>query len=131
METTDTRWPDSLTALHWVGILAALVSAGIHLLLGVRLVPSPLGVSFLLAAGGFVGGVGLVLAGRRRRTVYAVGVPFTAVQILLWYVFNFTDGSKSFPADIGALGAADKVTQAALIGVLLALLWRGDANRGA
>jgi hypothetical protein len=113
---------DSLNGLHWLGILAALVTAGVHLLLGVRMFPSTLGISFILAGLGFLGAVALVVLDYRRRTVYAVGIPFTLVQILLWYFVNFTDGTKSFPGDIGTLGAIDKLAQVVLVLVLIALL---------
>lgn len=112
----------SLTGLHWLGIVAALVTAAIHLLLGVRLVPSGLGISFVLAGLGFLGGVTLVLADYRRRAVYGIGVPFTLVQIGLWYYLNFAAGPKAFPADVGTLGAVDKVAQLILLAVLVALL---------
>ncbi|KOX94150.1 hypothetical protein AMS69_09610 [Haloarcula rubripromontorii] len=112
----------SLDSRHWLGIVAALVSAAIHLLLGIRLAPSGLGISFILAGLGFLGGVALVGLGIRRRLVYAVGVPFTLVQILLWYYVNFAAGPKSFPTDIGTLGAVDKVAQLVLLAVLVALL---------
>ncbi|WP_367175151.1 DUF7475 family protein [Haloarcula rubripromontorii] len=112
----------SLDSRHWLGIVAALVSAAIHLLLGIRLAPSGLGISFILAGLGFLGGVALIGLGIRRRLVYAVGVPFTLVQILLWYYVNFAAGPKSFPTDIGTLGAVDKVAQLVLLAVLVALL---------
>jgi hypothetical protein len=116
----------SLTALHWVGILAALVSAAIHLLLGIRMSlrmgPSGMSISFVLAGLGFLGAIVLVLLNYRRRTVYAVGIPFTLAQLVLWYSLNFAAGPKSFPADIGTLGAVDKVAQIVLVVVLVALL---------
>jgi len=112
----------SLTALHWVGIVAAAVTGAVHIRLGVGFTPSGLGISFLLAGLGFFGAVALVLLDYRRRTVYAVGVPFTLIQIVLWYAVNFADGSKSFPADVGTLGAVDKVAQLVLLVVLAALL---------
>lgn len=112
----------SLDSRHWVGIVAALVTATIHLLLGVRLAPSGLGISFIFAGLGFVGAIALVLLGIRRRLVYTVGIPFTLIQILLWYYVNFAAGPKSFPADIGTLGAVDKVAQFVLLVVLAALL---------
>jgi succinate dehydrogenase/fumarate reductase cytochrome b subunit len=113
---------DSLTGIHWVGVVAALVTAAVHLLLGVRMLPSPMGISFVLAGLGFLGAIGLVLVDYRRRTVYAVGVPFVLVQIVAWYYLNFAAGSKSFPADVGTLGAVDKVAQVILVAVLVALL---------
>ena len=114
--------PGSLNALAYVGIIAAVVSAVIHLRLGVGFIDSPLGISFILAGLGFLGAVGLVLLNYRRRTVYAVGIPFTAVQIGIWYYLNFAAGPKAFPADVGTLGAIDKVAQVVLILVLIALL---------
>lgn len=110
---------DSMGGLHWLGIVAALVTAVVHLQLGVRFAPNPLGISFLLAGLGFLGAVVLVLLDYRRRTVYAVGIPFTAVQILLWYGLNF---GMSFPPDVGTFGVVDKLAQIVLIGVLVALL---------
>jgi hypothetical protein len=128
MATTETQQPavdiGSLNALHWVGIVAALVTAAVHLVLGARFAPSPLGISFILAGLGFVGGVVLLVIDYRRRAVYAVGIAFTLVQIVLWYVVNFAGGAGSFPADVGTFGAVDKVAQVVLIAVLVALLRR-------
>lgn len=128
MATSEAQQPavdiGSLNGLHWVGIVAALITAAVHLRLGLGGLPLPLRVSFLLAGLGFLGGVALVLLDYRRRTVYAVGIPFTLVQIVLWYVLNFTGGGKSFPADVGTLGAVDKVAQVLLIAVLVVLLRR-------
>jgi hypothetical protein len=115
---------DTSDALEWVGILAALASAAVHLLLGVRMLPSGLGVSFVLAGLGFLGAIALVLYDVRRRTVYAVGISVTLVQIGLWYALNFAGSGRSFPADVGTLGIVDNVAQVVLILVLVALLRR-------
>jgi len=126
MATADSRGLEldvtSLTGLHWLGIVAAVVSAAVHLLLGVRMLPSAMGISFVLAGLGFLGGIALVLVDYRRRAVYAVGIPFTLVQVLLWYYVNFVSLGKSFPADVGTLGAVDKLAQVVLLAVLVALL---------
>lgn len=126
MATADSRGVSldvsSLTGLHWLGIVAALVTAAIHLLLGIRLAPSGLGISFVLAGLGFLGAVVLVGVNYRRRAVYAVGVPFTLVQMALWYYLNFVAGGKAFPAEVGALGAVDKLAQLVLVAVCVALL---------
>jgi hypothetical protein len=114
---------ESLTTLHWVGIAAALVSGVVHLVLGVQFVPSPIGVSFVLAGLGFFGAVVLVLADVARRTVYAVGIPFTAIQIVLWFAFN---QEKILAGNLGAFDVVDKVAQVVLIAVLVVLLRRGE-----
>jgi hypothetical protein len=128
MATTESQGPGinvgSLSGLHWIGIVAALITAAVHLRLGVGGLALPLRVSFLLAGLGFLGAVTLVVLDYRRRTVYAVGIPFTLVQIVLWYVLNFAGSGKSFPADVGTLGAVDKLAQIVLIAVLVALLRR-------
>jgi hypothetical protein len=128
MATSGSQQPavdvGSLNGLHWVGIVAALITAAVHLRLGVGGLPLPLRVSFLLAGLGFLGAVALVLLDYHRRTVYAVGIPFTLVQIVLWYVLNFAGSARSFPGDVGTLGAVDKVAQLVLIAVLVALLRR-------
>jgi hypothetical protein len=113
---------DGLGPLHWFGIALAAVTGAIHLLLGVRFVPSPIGVSFLLAGLGFFGAVALLLLDYRRRLLYAVGVPFTAVQILLWYVFN----EPTSLGEVGTLGLVDKVAQVALV-VVLVVLYRRES----
>lgn len=111
---------ESLTPLHWGAILLALVTAAVHLVIGITILPSTLGISFLLATGGFVGAVLLVLFDIRRRLVYAAGIPFTGVQIVLWYLLNDISGI----GDIGALDAVDKIAQLLLILALVVLLRR-------
>lgn len=97
---------ESLGSLEWIGIVFAAVSGVIHLVVGVPGLPSALSVSFLLAAGGFFGAITLILIGWRRRLVYAVGIPFTASQIVLWYVLNGT---------LGPTTIVDKVAQVGLV----------------
>ena len=119
---------DSLRAIHWLAVLCAAVSGVIHLFLGAngvtgsQYISFELGVSFLLAGLGFFGAIALVLLDVRRRAVYTLGVPFTVIQLVLWYYFNFAVGPKSFPAEVGTMGAADKVAQVLLIAILVALL---------
>ena len=117
MSTSDGRLDlDSLTTLHWIGINLALISAVVHLVLGVGFLPHPMGVLFLLATGGFLGGIVLLLVGYRRRQLYLVGTVFTAVQIVAWYALN-----RPGPADIGPPAFIDKLAQLLLIGVLVTL----------
>jgi hypothetical protein len=121
---TDTGLVDSdaLGPLHYAGVLLALVSGLIHLRLGVGFAPSPLGLSFLFAGVVFVAAGAAVAVNYRRGLLYRLGIPFTAGQIVLWYYLNFAAGDKSFPADVGTLGAVDKVTQVVLLVVLVLLL---------
>ncbi|WP_227132691.1 DUF7475 family protein [Halorubellus salinus] len=114
----------TLSPLHYVGVVLAVVSGAIHLWLGVAFAPSGLGLSFLFAGIVFLAAAGAVLVDYRRSTLYRLGVPFVAGQIVLWYVFNFVGGDKSFPADVGTLGALDKVAQVLLVVVLVALIQR-------
>ena len=115
---------DALGPLHYLGIVLALLSGVIHLVLGVSFAPSALGLSFLFAGVVFVLASIAVVANYRRGLVYRLGIPFTTGQIVLWYVFNFVVGPKSFPADVGALGAVDKIAQVILIGLLIVLIRR-------
>ena len=110
----------TLTGLHWLAVAMALVSAVVHLVLGIGFLPHWMGVLFILAAGGFVGAVALLLVGYRRRVLYLVGIPFVGVQIVGWYVVNR-------PAGLGSLSGAaivDKVAQVVLIVALVVLLTR-------
>ncbi|MFB6300762.1 MAG: hypothetical protein ABEH65_10920, partial [Halobacteriales archaeon] len=111
----------TLEPLHYLGILLALISGVIHLRLGVGFAPSPLGMAFLFAGIVFLLAVAGVAANYRRGLLYRLGIPFTAGQIVLWYYINFAAGTKSFPADIGTLGAIDKITQVLLIAVLIGI----------
>lgn len=111
-----------MTAVHWVGVGCALVTAVVHLVLGVRFAPGGLGISFLLAGLGFVGAVVLLLVNYRRRLLYIVGVPFTAAQIAIWYALNVLPSGPLAFGSIGTFGAVDKIAQVALILVLLYLL---------
>ena len=106
----------SLTPLHWIGILAAVVTGVVHLVLGVRAGGTFLAL-FLFAAVGFGGGVAAILVGYRRRLTYALGIPFTAGQIVLWYVLNDVP-------PVPTSHAVDKVAQVVLIVALAVLLVR-------
>jgi len=112
---------ESLSGLYWVAILAALVTGVIHLYLGVSFFPSGMGISFLLAGLGFLGAIVLVLIDYRRQLVITIGIPYVIVQIVLWYLLNFAMGPKAFPADVGTIGLVDKITQVALLTLLVAL----------
>jgi hypothetical protein len=111
--TIDTA---SLSPLHWVAFGLAAITGVLHVWLGVQFISSPLGISFLLAGVGFFGGAALVAVDYRRRLVYAIGVPFTAVQIVAWYLVNVPEFSP--------VGYLDKAVQAVFIVVLVVLYRR-------
>lgn len=104
---------ESLTPLHWGGVVLAAVTGVIHLYLGVSFIDSPLGWSFLVAGVGFLGGVAALLVDYRRRLLYVLGIPFTAGQIVIWYVVN--------APDFGTLGIVDKIVQVLFVVVLVQL----------
>jgi nicotinamide riboside transporter PnuC len=112
---------DSLESLHWLGIGLAAISGVIHLYLGVQFIGDGLGVPFLFAGVVFLVGIAAIVVDYRRRTFYALGVPFTLGQIVLWYVINADDINAG---DIGTLGIVDKVAQVLLVAVLVVLYRR-------
>ena len=112
------QW-DRFGPLHYVGFLTAFISGVVHLVLGVQAFPSGFGVAFFFAAVMFFVGIAAVLYDTYPRRMYQLGIPFTAGQIVLWYVGNeptLTTLLQS-PAAI-----VDKLAQVILIVVLIQLL---------
>ena len=121
VDDTGTLALETVTPLHWVGVVLAAITGVLHLVLTVQLGLGSLvglGGSFLVAGVGFFAGAAAVLADYRRRQFYLLGIPFTAGQIVLWYVLNDPSFSEISP------GIVDKVVQVALIGVLIVLYSR-------
>ncbi|MFA1611679.1 DUF7475 family protein [Halobellus rubicundus] len=118
--TGGTLRTESLSGLHWLGIALAAVTGVLHLALGVSFVAgslgSGLGWAFIVAGVGFLGGIAAILLDYRRRLVYLLGIPFTAGQIVIWYVVNAPDFS---PPGIG-----DKIVQVLFVAVLIVLYRR-------
>lgn len=88
------------------------MTAATHLYAGVVEFAPPL----LLAGLGFLGGIGLYIREYKRPVLTLIAIPYTAVQIPLWYVAkagNFT-----------LVGYVDKVVQVVLITALVALVIR-------
>ncbi|WP_331235211.1 DUF7475 family protein [Natronorarus salvus] len=108
----------TLSTVHWLGIALALVSAGVHLVLGVGFLPHPMGILFILAGTGFAGAVVLLLIDYRRRLLYLVGIPYTGVQIVLWIALNL---ERISAGEIPPSHLGDKVAQVGLILVLVYL----------
>lgn len=110
----------SLTPLHWLAVALAIVSGIVHLALGVMFFPGAQPVAFLLAGLGFFAGVVLFLLDYRRRLLYLAGIPFVALQIVLWWILN----QQTQPA-ISPIEGIDKAAQVVLIVVLVVLYRRG------
>lgn len=110
---------ESLTTIHWVGILFAAVSGVIHLAIGVGNLPSGQAISFVLAGLGFFGAIALILVNYRRRLVYVIGIPFVLAQIVLWLALN------GFAPPLSPTAVVDKVAQVGLIVILVVLLRQG------
>jgi hypothetical protein len=111
----------SLESLHWIGIGLAAITGVLHFVLAALFIPQPLGVAFLVAGLGFSAGIAAIVLDYRRRLFYALGIPFTLGQIVLWYVFN---ADKINAGDIGTIGAVDKVAQVLFVAVLVVLYRR-------
>ncbi|UPM42751.1 DUF7475 family protein [Halocatena salina] len=111
---------ESLTTAHWIAIGLSIITGVIHLVLGVMSFPGVLPVTFLLAGMGFFVGIGLLLWGYRR-SLYVIGVPFVAVQIVLYLWIN----QRSDPA-VSPIEGIDKIAQLLLIGVLVVLYRRDE-----
>lgn len=118
MESTSGGYLEtgSLTTIHWLVVLLALVTGVLHVYAGV--VEGRIPVA--LAGVGFLGAVALFLYGYRRHLLYPAGIIYTAVQFPLWYVAK--------AGEYTAIGYVDKFLQAVLIVLLAYLYWR---ERGA
>lgn len=109
---------ESLTSLHWLAVVLAFITGAVHLYLAASFIPEPMGIAFLVAALGFFGAVVAFLIDFRRKLLYLLGIPFTAGQILAWYVVNAPEFSMT--------GIGDKVVQVLLI-VVIAVLYRRES----
>lgn len=113
---------ESMTGLHWLGVATAVVSGVIHLWLAVSFIGETLGlgIGFLVAGVGFLAGAAAVLLDYRRRAFYALGVPFTLGQIVIWLAVT--------PADeyLSPIAVTDKLAQVILIVVLVVLFRRAS-----
>lgn len=111
---------ETLTPLHWAAVALAVVTGIVHLAIGVMFFPGAQPVAFLLAGLGFFGAVVLFLIDYRRRLLYLVGVPFTALQIVLYLWLNY----RVDPA-VSPIEGIDKAVQVLLI-VALVVLYRRE-----
>ena len=98
----------SLTQLQWLAIALVVVTGLLHVYAGV--VEGRIPVA--LAGVGYAGALVLFFLDYRRRLLYLIGIPYTAVQFPLWIV------AKS---EYGMIDYVDKAVQVVLILVLIYL----------
>lgn len=101
------------TRLHGLALALVLFTTAVHLYLFLRHGR----VVMLLAGLGFLGGVGLYLRGANRRALYAAGIPYTLLQVVLW-------AGEGMP-HLASFGLLDKLAQGTLV-VVLAYLYRTE-----
>jgi len=115
--TASTFETSSLTRLHWIGIVLALVTGVVHLYFGVTALDTLQSASFVLAGIAFFVAVLFLLLDVRRRLLYLVGIPFVAVQVVLYFYLNW-------PNVLSPGGIGDKIVQVTLIAILVVLYRR-------
>ena len=98
----------SLTQIQWIAIALVVVTGALHIYAGIVEGRAPVA----LAGVGYAGALVLFLLSYRRRLLYLVGIPYTAVQFPLWIA------AKS---EYGMIDYVDKAVQVVLILVLIYL----------
>ena len=98
----------SLTQLQWLAVALIVITGVLHVYAGV--VEGRIPVT--LAGVGYAGALVLFFLGYRRRLLYLIGIPYTAVQIPIWLVVK---------SEYGMVDYVDKAVQVVLIVVLLYL----------
>lgn len=122
MVAQSTQRQDSFFTLpsHPVGylaIVATLTTAGIHLLLGPRVMgfSQTLGTLFILNGLGFLGGVLLYSSRYWRPELFLVAAGYAIVTILALFVFQgFSFGAFYMRGNLNPLAVAAKVAEAIL-----------------
>ncbi|WP_138005507.1 hypothetical protein [Halalkalirubrum salinum] len=105
----------SLTQPQWLAVALVVVTGVLHVYAGI--VEGRIPVA--LAGVGYAGSLVLFFFDYRRRLLYLLGIPYTAVQFPLWIV------AKS---EYGMIDYVDKAVQVALILVLIYLYLNTPAD---
>lgn len=100
-----------LTGAHWVAVALIVVTGVLHIYAGI--VEGRIPVA--LAGVGYAGALVLFFLNYRRKLLYAIGIPYTAIQIPLWIVVK---------SEYGVVDYVDKAVQVVLIAVLAYLYVR-------
>ncbi|RLM87957.1 hypothetical protein D3D02_13540 [Halobellus sp. Atlit-38R] len=98
----------SLTQVQWLAVVLVVITGVLHVYAGIVEGRAPVA----LAGVGYAGALVLFFLDYRRRLLYLIGIPYTAVQFPLWIV------AKS---EYGMIDYVDKAVQVVLILVLLYL----------
>ncbi|WP_340101497.1 DUF7475 family protein [Salinibaculum salinum] len=98
----------SLSQLQWLAVALVVVTGILHVYAGV--VEGRIPVA--LAGVGYAGALVLFFLDYRRRLLYLIGIPYTAVQIPIWLVVK---------SEYGVVDYVDKAVQVVLILVLIYL----------
>ena len=105
----------SLTRLQWIAIALVAITGVLHVYAGVVEGRAPVA----LAGVGYAGALVLFFLDYRRRLLYLVGIPYTAVQIPIWLVVK---------SEYGVVDYVDKAAQVVLILVLVYLYLQGPSE---
>jgi hypothetical protein len=108
---TDVGWNASaLTPVHWLAMVLSVITGAIH----VYLYTTQGRLPFLFAGVVFVAAVVALLFNVYPLVLYALGIPFTAGQVVLWVVAGTPEME---------VGIVDKAVQVLLVVVLAYLLY--------
>ena len=105
----------SLTRLQWIAIALVAITGVLHVYAGVVEGRAPVA----LAGVGYAGALVLFFLDYRRRLLYLIGIPYTAVQIPIWLVVK---------SEYGVVDYVDKAVQVVLILVLVYLYLQGRSE---
>lgn len=99
----------TVSTLGWLALALVFLTGVLHLWVGIVEGRIPL----VLAGVAFLAAMPLYLADYHRRLLVLLAIPFTAVQIPLWYVVN--------AGEFTTLGYLDKAIQLVLVAVLVVM----------
>ena len=105
----------SASDLDYFATVLAAITGIIHLYEGIEHVGGePIAIWFILAGLGFFGAIVLFWVGFSQNILYLVGIVFTGIQFVAYFVLNWPD-------IFSVLGIFDKIVQIVLIGCLVVL----------
>ncbi len=107
-QNNSTSRIESLTQLQWLAVALVVITGVLHVYAGIIEGRIPVA----LAGVGYAGALVLFFLDYRRRLLYLVGVPYTAIQIPIWLVVK---------SEYGVVDYVDKATQVVLILLLIYL----------